>query len=155
MKNNLLKKLLLPAIAVVVGVGCSSSKTEAPPVVDRAVNTLLLSAEVKKDPAGNVIEMNLTKRPIGNGDLIDIAQHPNLQRLWLTETGITDAGLADLGALQQLRVIGLAKTGITDAGLRHLARIRSLREVWIYPTRVSDSAVTELKTALPGVRVIY
>ena len=56
---------------------------------------------------------------------------------------------------RQLRVLGLARTGITDAGLKHLATIKSLREVWIYPTRVSDGAVDELKTALPGVRVIY
>ena len=102
-----------------------------------------------------LIEMDLTGKPVGNGDLAVIARHPHLQTLWLTKPGVTDAGLADLQPLRHLRVLGLARTGITDAGLKHLAAIKSLREIWIYPTRVSEGAVNNLKTALPGVRVIY
>ena len=154
MKKYFAKLMWLPTLAaLVVGGGCKSS--EPVPTAAPRVNPVVLGATMKSDPAGNVIEMDLTEKPVGNGDLVTIAGYPHLQKLWLTKTGITDAGLADLQSLRQLRVLGLARTGITDAGLKHLGTIKSLREVWIYPTRVSDGAVAELKTALPGVRVIY
>ena len=116
---------------------------------------IALGAEIQKDARGNVIEINLTGQPVGNSDLAQIVLHTRLQRLWLSNTGVTDAGLIELQSMKRLRVLGLARTGITDAGLKHLAAIKSLREVYIFPTKVTDGAVDELKSALPGVRVIY
>jgi hypothetical protein len=154
MKKYFAKLMLMPALAtLVVGLGCKSSEANLP--LNAGVNLAAIGATIQTDPKGNVIEMDLTAKPVGNGDLAAIARHPHLQTLWLTKTGVTDAGLADLQPLRQLRVLGLARTGITDAGLKHLASIKSLREIWIYPTKVSEEAVDELKVALPGVRVIY
>ena len=154
MKKYFAKLMLLPAfVAIVAGLGCKSSEANLPPAA--GVNLTTMGATIQTDPKGNVIEMDLTAKPVGNGDLAAIARHLHLQTLWLTKTGVTDAGLADLQPLRQLRVLGLARTGITDAGLKHLAAIKSLREIWIYPTKVSENAVDDLKTALPGVRVIY
>jgi len=154
MKKYFTKLMLLPAIAALVaGFGCKSSGANLPPTV--GVNLAVIGETIQTDPKGNVIEMDLTAKPVGNGDLAAIGRHLHLQTLWLTKTGVTDAGLVDLRSLRQLRVLGLARTGITDAGLKHLAAIKSLREIWIYPTKVSEAAVDELKTALPGVRVIY
>ena len=154
MKKYFVKLMWLPALAALVaGWGCKSSEANLPPTA--WVNLAAIGATIKTDPKGNVIEMDLTAKPVGNGDLAAIARHPHLQTLWLTKTGVTDAGLADLQPLRQLRVLGLARTGITDAGLKHLAAIKSLREIWIYPTKVSEGAVNNLKTVLPGVRVIY
>jgi len=154
MKKYFAKLMLLPAfVALVAGLGCKSSEANLPPAA--GVNLTTMGATIQTDPKGNVIEMDLTAKPVGNGDLAAIARHLHLQTLWLTKTGVTDAGLADLQPLRQLRVLGLARTGITDAGLKHLAAIKSLREIWIYPTKVSENAVDDLKTALPGVRVIY
>ena len=154
MKKYFAKLMLLPAlVALVAGLGCKSSEANLPPAA--GVNLTTMGATIQTDPKGNVIEMDLTAKPVGNGDLAAIARHLHLQTLWLTKTGVTDAGLADLQPLRQLRVLGLARTGITDAGLKHLAAIKSLREIWIYPTKVSEDAVDDLKTALPGVRVIY
>ena len=154
MKKYFVKLMWLPALVVLVaGLGCKSSEANRPPA--EGLNLSVIGATVKTDPNGNVIEMDLTAKPVGNGDLAAIARHPHLQTLWLTKTGVTDAGLADLQPLRQLRVLGLARTGITAAGLKHLAAIKSLREIWIYPTKVSEEAVDDLKVALPGVRVIY
>ena len=117
MKKYFAKLMLLPAfVAIVAGLGCKSSEANLPPAA--GVNLTTMGATIQTDPKGNVIEMDLTAKPVGNGDLAAIARHLHLQTLWLTKTGVTDAGLADLQPLRQLRVLGLARTGITDAGIR-------------------------------------
>ena len=136
--------------------GCNSSGGGGSVPVDKHTDDIIaLGAQIKKDTEGNVIEIDLTGKPVGNSDLALIARHTRLQKLWLSSTGVTDAGLIDLQSMKRLRVLGLARTGITDAGLKHLAAIKSLREVYFFPTKVTDGAVDELKAALPGVRVIY
>jgi len=136
--------------------GCNSSGGgEGVPVDTRTDDLIALGAQIKKDTEGNVIEIDLTGKPVGNSDLALIARHTRLQKLWLSSTGVTDAGLIELQSMKRLRVLGLARTGITDAALKHLAAIKSLREVYFFPTKVTDGAVDELKSALPGVRVIY
>ena len=136
--------------------GCNSSGGGENVSVDTRTDDLIaLGAQIKKDTGGNVIEIDLTGKPVGNSDLVLIVRHTRLQKLWLSSTGVTDAGLIELQSMNRLRVLGLARTGITDAALKHLAAIKSLREVFIFPTKVTDGAVDELKTALPGVRVIY
>ena len=136
--------------------GCNSSGGgENVPVDTRTDDLIALGAQIKKETEGNVIEIDLTGKPVGNSDLALIARHTRLQKLWLSSTGVTDAGLIELQSMKRLRVLGLARTGITDAALKHLAPIKSLREIFIFPTKVTDGAVDELKAALPGVRVIY
>ncbi len=126
------------------------------PVVGLKTDSLItLGAQIKKDTGGNVIEIDLTGKPVGNSDLKQIIRHKRLQKLWLSNTSVTDAGLIELQSMKRLLVLGLARTRITDAGLKHLEPIKSLREVYIFPTKVTDGAVDELKAALPGVRVIY
>ena len=146
---------LVPALSL-FAFGCNSSGGGEGVPVDRHTDDLIaLGAQIKKDTGGNVIEIDLTGKPVGNSDLALIIRHTRLQKLWLSSTGVTDDGLIELQSMKRLRVLGLARTGITDAGLKHLAAIKSLREVYIFPTKVTDGAVDELKAALPGVRVIY
>ena len=146
---------LVPALSL-FAFGCNSSGGgESVPVDTHTDDLIALGAQIKKDTGRNVIEIDLTGKPVGNSDLALIARHTRLQKLWLSSTGVTDAGLINLQSMKRLRVLGLARTGITDAGLKHLAAIKSLREVYIFPTKVTDGAVDELKAALPGVRVIY
>ena len=146
---------LVPALSL-FAFGCNSSGGgESVPVDTHTDDLIALGAQIKKDTKGNVIEIDLTGKPVGNSDLALIARHTRLQKLWLSSTGVTDAGLIDLQSMKRLRVLGLARTGITDAGLKHLASIKSLREVYFFPTKVTDGAVDDLKAALPGVRVIY
>ena len=146
---------IVPALSLFV-FGCNSSGGGgSAPIVASTDDLIALGAQIKKDTGGNVIEIDLTGKPVGNSDLALIARRPRLQKLWLSSTGVTDTGLIDLQSMKRLRVLGLARTGITDAGLKHLAAIKSLREVYIFPTKVTDGAVDELKSALPGVRVIY
>ena len=146
---------LVPALSL-FAFGCNSSGGgESVPVDTHTDDLIALGAQIKKDTKGNVIEIDLTGKPVGNSDLALIARHTRLQKLWLSSTGVTDAGLIDLQSMKRLRVLGLARTGITDAGLKHLAAIKSLREIYFFPTKVTDGAVDGLKAALPGVRVIY
>ena len=146
---------LVPALSL-FAFGCNSSGGGEGVSVDRHTDDLIaLGAQIKKDTEGNVIEIDLTGKPVGNSDLALIARHTRLQKLWLSSTGVTDAGLIDLQSMKRLRVLGLARTGITDAGLKHLAAIKSLREIYFFPTKVTDGAVDGLKAALPGVQVLY
>jgi hypothetical protein len=78
---------------------------------------------------------------------------PDVQELYLWNTGVTDAGLALLAKFDRLEKLDLSGTAITDAGLAHLSGLTRLKELNLKGTQVSDRAVKELRKALPGAKI--
>ena len=95
--------LLLP-----IGAGCGSPSGGG--VQPNNTALIGLGGILVPDSAGNVVEANFTGRPLGDLDLVVIAQQGSIQKLWLTNTGVTDAGMIHLQSMPNLRVLGLART---------------------------------------------
>ena len=71
--------------------------------------------------------------------------------LWHTQ--INDDGLKSLAGLEKLQVLSLEDTAISDAGLKHLYGLKQLKELTLRLTKVSAEGITELKAALPKLKI--
>ena len=67
-----------------------------------------LGGRVERDPAGQVVAVNLRASWVSDGDLLELARMPKLQRLDLSRTRISDKGLAYLKTAPALREVNLA-----------------------------------------------
>jgi serine/threonine protein kinase len=110
--------------------------------------------EVKKIHAvGNLpaerfelLEIDLTSKPVGDDGLAKLKGATNLTRLVLWNAGISDAGLEHLKDLTSLKELHLfANPNVTDAGLAHLKRLTNLSALDLNATRVTDAGLVHLK----------
>jgi hypothetical protein len=67
-----------------------------------------LGGRVERDPQGRIVAASLRATWITDGDLVELAALPNLQRLNLSQTRITDQGLVYLKTAPALRDVNLA-----------------------------------------------
>lgn len=67
-----------------------------------------LGGRVERDAAGQVVAVNLRASWVSDGDLLELARMPKLQRLDLSRTRISDKGLAYLKTAPALREVNLA-----------------------------------------------
>lgn len=95
-----------------------------------------------------------SKNPIADADLVHLAEIGSLEFLALGSTEITGAGLVHLKGLTKLQNLGLRHTKVTDAGLHHLRGLKNLKTVDLTKSQVTAAGVTELKKALPDLKVI-
>lgn len=101
----------------------------------------------------NIAQLDLGRTAISDATLKTLAQFTRLAVLDLRQTQITDAGLESLTSLKNLQSLNLFGTGITDTGVKHLAAIKSLKSVSLYQTKATAASVTQLSTAIPGIKV--
>ncbi len=76
-----------------------------------------------------------------------------LRDLSLVNTRVTDEGLAALVGMKRLERLALGGPAITDRGLAALRGLPQLRDLDLFGTRVSDAGITQLKAALPQLRL--
>lgn len=67
-----------------------------------------LGGRTERDAAGQVVSVNLRASWVSDGDLLELARMPKLQRLDLSRTRISDKGLAYLKTAPALREVNLA-----------------------------------------------
>lgn len=73
----------------------------------------------------------------------------------LSRKQVGDAELVHLTGLASLRTLLLGHTQVTDAGMAHLQGLSNLRQLWLYDTQITDAGAEFLVEALPGCRVYY
>lgn len=69
---------------------------------------------------------------------------PNLKYLDLSDTPITDRGLEQLWSLKKLEYLDLARTAVTGAGLKTLVTLTNLKSVTLDQTAVDDAGMAFL-----------
>ena len=95
---------------------------------------------------GSVVKVDLSGRPVGDGDLEVLKALSRLNALSLRQTRVTDAGLSHLKATGKLRSLDLEACRVTDAGLAQLGALTSLRGLYLSGTRVTDSGLAHLSS---------
>lgn len=138
-----------------------------------------LGAKLRRDEAGQIIEVDLGERnttdeglarlvglravaelslhrtKITSAGLVHLKELTTLKRLFLSDTAIDDAGLKNLAALKTLEVLGLSGTRVSDRGLEDLAGLAGLKSLFAIGTKVTDAGVTKLSKALPGCTISH
>jgi hypothetical protein len=90
---------------------------------------------------------------VTDAGLAHLRKLTNLTGLTLAETQVTDAGLVHLRGMTKLASLRLAETAVSDEGLRHLAGLSKLTRLDVFNTKVTQAGVTQLKTAVPRLKV--
>jgi serine/threonine protein kinase/WD40 repeat protein len=104
-------------------------------------------ADVAKLRVGRIAltRVNLTRRAVTDGDLVQLQDLPNLTDLDLFATSIGDAGLMQLKGLPRLKRVKLAYTKVTNDGLRYLSQFKDLDELVVYGTSVTGEGLQHLR----------
>lgn len=88
--------------------------------------------------------LEVSKAPIKDDAMPDLARLPNLHVLNATATGLTDRGLKLIAESRDLRLLKLNRTRITDDGLEFLRKMSSLRLLYLGDTGLSAAALPHL-----------
>lgn len=88
--------------------------------------------------------LGVSKTPIKDDAMPDLARLPNLRVLNATATGLTDRGLKLIAESRDLRLLKLNRTRITDDGLECLREMSSLRLLYVGDTRLTAAALQHL-----------
>ncbi len=132
---ELFMPLLICAIA-----GCGADVDSAP----ASVAEKSFAEQVREVRQGRSQEIRISKDKLADGDLIHLAELPELSRLLLESSDITDAGLATLAKMPKLQTLRLSCPRVTDEGLRMIAGSRSLRALILLDAPVTDAGALHL-----------
>ena len=100
-----------------------------------------------------IIELNLQKLPVKDGDLAVIKQFINLEKLNLNYTDVTDKGMTDLTGLKKLKEVSLSGTSIVYPGLEKIIRLPELTSVFIWSVNVDSAQVATLQALNKNVAI--
>ncbi|GAA4432499.1 chitobiase/beta-hexosaminidase C-terminal domain-containing protein [Ravibacter arvi] len=99
-----------------------------------------------------VVALNLSRMPVSDADLKQVAGFQNLRKVNLNFTGITAKGLEQLTALKHLQTLYLAGTKITSEGLlQFLSKARKVRSVILWDTGIAADQIANIRKTYPGV----
>ncbi len=100
-----------------------------------------------------VVTLKLSNQPITDEFIQKLSSFKQLRQLQLENTKITDAGLATIKNLDGLQQLNLYGTNITDKGLSYLIECKNLKAIYLWKTNVTPQGITQLKKALPNVKI--
>jgi Leucine Rich repeat len=113
-----------------------------------------LGARVNRGPGGEITEVNLRASWVTDGDLLELARLPQLQRLDLSQTRITDQGLAYLKTAAGLREVNLAYAEkIGDPAHAVIKHWKNLRKLSLRGTVIADETAASA-ASLPELEVL-
>jgi internalin A len=113
-----------------------------------------LGGRVEHDANGQIVGVHLRASWITDGDLLDLARLPQLQKLDLSRTRITDQGLAYLKTATNLREVNLAYAEkIGDPAHAVIKQWKNLRRLNLRGTVIADETAASA-AALPNLEVL-
>jgi internalin A len=108
-----------------------------------------LGGRVERDSEGQIKAVNLRATWVSDGDLVELARLPKLQRLDLSRTRISDQGLAYLRSAPDLREVNLSYAEkIGDPAHAIVKHWKQLRRLNLRGTVIADETARSL-AALP------
>src|SRR5687767_11454746 len=113
-----------------------------------------LGARVDRDATGQIVGVHLRASWVTDGDLLELARLPHLERLDLSRTRITDQGLAYLKAAKNLREVNLAYAEkIGDPAHAVVTQWKHLRRLNLRGTVIADETAASA-ASLPELEVL-
>lgn len=98
--------------------------------------------EIKKQ----VVALSLSKMPVKDGDLKELARFENLRRLNLNFTEITGQGLKEISALKHLNHLSISGTKVSFNELKQqIGSFKSLKSISVWNTGLKDNEISELQ----------
>lgn len=106
---------------------------------------LKLGGQVRRDGAGNIVEINLRGRWVSTAEVLDLLRYKKLTRLNLSHTRILDSDLLYLRPAAQIQDFNLGYSEhITDIGMNVIKDWKNLKRLDISGTQAADATLTLL-----------
>jgi hypothetical protein len=109
--------------------------------------------ELKKI-ADQLVVLNLSKMPVTNNDLAELAAFTNLENLNLNFTAIDGKGLASLTRLENLKSLSLAGTNVKAGDLEPLLSLPELAQLYVWNIEMNEAEREALSKKFPDVEII-
>ena len=103
----------------------------------------------------NLRNLSLLRTPLTDKAMPALAGLTSLETLNLDYTNIGDTGLAEIAGLKNLRSLGVDSTFVSDKSRELLSGLKKLESLNLYHTTITAPVHRELKTALPGCKIIW
>ncbi|MGB5356934.1 MAG: c-type cytochrome domain-containing protein [Eudoraea sp.] len=100
--------------------------------------------------SSNIVELDLSRLPLGEAEISLIAQCKNLEWLELDGTPLTDSLLDSLNVLSQLRFLKVYSTDITDKSIPFFKKLKNLKQLYLWDTGLSKEGLESLGELTPG-----
>ncbi len=99
-----------------------------------------------------LVGLQLSKMPIQDADLKQVAKFTNLEKLNLNFTTVGDAGLSSLAGLSHLEKLSISGTKVTRAGLaKLLSSLSALKEIHVWNTGISAGEISAFRKQFPKI----
>lgn len=105
--------------------------------------------------SNSVVKLNFGRSAVRDSDLDGLGRFPNLRYLDLRYTRVGDAALRQLQSAKWLEYLNLYQTEVSDEGLAALRGHQNLKKLYLYGTKATEAGVSDLKKAIPGLRVVW
>ncbi len=92
-----------------------------------------------------IVSIDLSKMPVKDEDLKQLAQFSELRRLILNFTDIEGKALVELKKLARLRELSLSGTAVKISQVKELASFPSLKKVYVWSTSMSPNELAQLR----------
>jgi hypothetical protein len=113
-----------------------------------------LGGRIERTPGGEITAVNLRASWVSDGDLIELARMPQLQRLDLSQTRISDQGLAYLKTASSLVEVNLAYAEkLGDPAHAVVKHWKNLRRLNLRGTVIADETAASA-ASLPQLEVL-
>ena len=106
-----------------------------------------------KPIAMNIVELDISKLPIGEEEIKMIGSFSNLEWLEIDQIALNDNHIQHLGNLAKLQLLKIYKTDLTDKSISILKSLKALRNLYVWDTGISTQALSELKTSNPALLI--
>lgn len=102
-----------------------------------------------------IVDLNLNKMPVKDGDLSIVASFENLRKLNLNFTDVTAQGLHTLAALPHLKTLTLSGTKLDFKDLQNqLGKFKTLESVSVWDAGLLGEQIKQLKKAHSKINII-
>ena len=99
-----------------------------------------------------LVGLQLSKMPIQDADLKQVAKFTNLEKLNLNFTTVGDAGLSSLAGLSHLEKLSISGTKVTRAGLAKLiSSLPALKEIHVWNTGITAGEMSAFRKQFPKI----
>jgi uncharacterized membrane protein len=109
--------------------------------------------ELKKI-TNQLVVLNLSKMPVTNNDLTEIATFTNLENLNLNFTAIDGNGLASLTRLENLKSLSLAGTNVKASDLEPVLSLPKLAQLYAWNIQMNQAEREDLSKKFPNVEIV-
>jgi hypothetical protein len=110
-----------------ISIQLQSVGSQPPSSTRLSVDELLKAAKSsKKNPQGEVVEIDLSKVKLGDAEIATLSQMVSLRRVTAPDSGLSDDHISRLANLSNVTSLGLWQTRITDEGLKTIGKMANL-----------------------------